>query len=93
MPRESRQSDRLIAHRSIPAEVYLTGGESLTIAQRIALILICGFTFAFGAILAVNAIAEFRERTRPAPGSLVFCFIALSMGAGGLINAFRFKRR
>jgi len=79
--------------RSLPAEAYLTGGESLTILQRVGLVLICGCIFAFAAILATNAIAEFREGTRPAPGSLVMCFLALFMGAGGLINAFRFNRR
>ena len=80
-----------VRRRSI-TEAYLTRGESLTILQRVGLVLICGCIFAFGAILATNAIAEFREGTRPAPGPLVMCFLALFMGAGGLINAFRFNR-
>ena len=81
-----------VRRRSI-TEAYLTRGESLTILQRVGLVLICGCIFVFGAILAANAIAEFREGTRPAPGSLVMCFLSLCMGAGGLINAFRFNRR
>ena len=71
----------------------LLRGEKLTLVQRIGVILISTFIFAFGVVLAINSIDEIRAGTRPMPPLLITASLALFVGAGGLINAFRFKRK